>query len=215
MQTVIRLKNTRPSRLPSEFDKEDDVGFSASLVEYFINNYTKEGDVVFDPFAGFGTTLIVAEAMNRVPSGIEFIPERVQYIQKQLQDPSAIVHGDSQRLSEFNLPLFDMSITSPPFMTKNDHPENSLEGYLSSGGSYESYLNELLSIYAQVRELMKKEARIVIEASSIKHQGIVTPLAWDIARKLSTILHFEGEIVIAWDAYGFGYTHSYGLVFSK
>ena len=215
MHTVIKLKNRKLSRLPREFDEDDDVRYSDSLVKYFVNNFTKEGDVVFDPFAGFGTSLIVAESMNRVPIGLEFLPDRFQYIQKHLKNSSAIILGDSRKLSEFDLPQFDLSITSPPFMTKNDHPENPFEGYLSLGYCYDSYFNDLLSVYTQIRKLMKNDSHIVIEAPSIKHKGTVTTLAWDIARSLSTILNFEGEIVIEWDVYGFGYNHSYCLVFSK
>jgi len=50
----------------------------------------------------------------------------------------------------------------------------------------------------------------------------VTPLAWDIAKEVSKIFHFEGEIVVGWKTkgvskgkgnYGYGYDHSYCLVF--
>jgi hypothetical protein len=44
----------------------------------------------------------------------------------------------------------------------------------------------------------------------------VTTLAWDIAHILGQVLLFEGEIIIEWDDYyGFGYDHSYALVFSR
>ena len=33
--------------------------------------FSYEGDVVFDPFAGSGTTLIVAEKINRTGIGVE------------------------------------------------------------------------------------------------------------------------------------------------
>ena len=85
MKTVIKLENTNSSQLPKEF-ANDDVRFTESLVKHFIEKYTSEGDVVFDPFAGFGTTLIVAEAMNRVACGVEIIPERVAYIKRQLKE---------------------------------------------------------------------------------------------------------------------------------
>ena len=214
MKTVIKLENTNSSQLPKEF-ANDDVRFTESLVKHFIEKYTSEGDVVFDPFAGFGTTLIVAEAMNRVACGVEIIPERVAYIKKLLKDPSAIIQGDSRRLSKLGLPLFNLSITSPPYMTKNDHAENPFDGYRTLSGNYESYLNEFVSIYSQIRKIMKSDAHIVIEAPSIKKDGIVTTLAWDIAAKLSNVLHFDGEIVVEWDNYGSGYNHSYCLVFSK
>jgi len=44
----------------------------------------------------------------------------------------------------------------------------------------------------------------------------MTPLAWDIAREVSNVLNFLGEIVISWEpTYAYGYDHSYALIFSK
>lgn len=63
---------------------------------------------------------------------------------------------------------------------------------------------------------MKCGVRAVIEASNLKHSGRVTTLAWDIAASVSTVLRFEGEIVVCWDGeYRYGYDHSYWLVFSR
>jgi len=49
MKTWIQLKNTNKHELPVEF-QDDDVRFSESLVEFFLNEYTQENDLVFDPF---------------------------------------------------------------------------------------------------------------------------------------------------------------------
>ena len=38
-------------------DPDDNVSFAEELVEIFLADYTQPGDLVFDPFAGFGTTL--------------------------------------------------------------------------------------------------------------------------------------------------------------
>jgi hypothetical protein len=41
-------------------------------------------------------------------------------------------------------------------------------------------------------------------------------LAWDIARALSDVLRFNGEVVSTWqESYGFGYDHSYCLIFQN
>lgn len=46
-------------------------------------------------------------------------------------------------------------------------------------------------------------------------RGPVTPLAWDVARAVGEVLRFEGEVVVEWEpTYGYGYDHSYCLVFS-
>jgi hypothetical protein len=62
---------------------------------------------------------------------------------------------------------------------------------------------------------MNSSGHVVIEASNLKKAGQVTTLAWDIAHEVARIFHFEGETIICWDEYGYGYNHSYCLVFSK
>ena len=84
MRTCIKLENTNRFELPLEF-QEDDVRYSESIVEHFLNEFTGKGDIVFDPFAGYGTTLIVAEAMGRIPLGIEYDEKRVAYIQSKTE----------------------------------------------------------------------------------------------------------------------------------
>lgn len=55
----------------------------------------------------------------------------------------------------------------------------------------------------------------MIEVANLKDARGVTTLAWDIGTAVSTVLHFEGEIIVSWDTYGYSYDHSYCLVFSK
>ena len=214
MKTYILLSNTAKFELPPHF-QHDDVRYPESLVEYFLNEFTQKDDVVFDPFAGYGTTLLVAEAMGRVPFGIEFDKQRVQYIQSQLRHPNNVINGDSRQLLSYGLPAFDFSMTSPPYMGKHD-TENPLTAYSTQGSGYDAYLKDIQSIYAQMQQMMKQDARVVIEVANLKFDDGVTPLAWDIAEAVSQVLHFEGEVVVGWDKpYGFGYDHSYCLIFTK
>lgn len=73
------------------------------------------------------------------------------------------------------------------------------------------------SIYRQVNARLKPSGHAVIEVSNLKHEdGSLTTLAWDIAREVSEVLRFVGEIVVTWEnGYGYGYDHSYCLVFAK
>lgn len=52
-------------------NKNHSAAFPASLPEWFIKLFTKEGDMVLDPFMGSGTTNIVAQRMGRNSIGIE------------------------------------------------------------------------------------------------------------------------------------------------
>src|SRR5689334_11516240 len=119
MRTFIQLTNTPGRILPAEF-QADDVRYADALVAHFLHEWTQPGDVVLDPFAGFGTTLLVAEAMDRTPVGLEYDARRVEYIRTQLRSPGAVIQGDARRLLSYDLPPFDFSMTSPPYTQRDD-----------------------------------------------------------------------------------------------
>lgn len=56
-------------------NKKHSAAFPENLPEWFIKLFTKEGDLVLDPFMGSGTTNIVANKLRRNSVGIEIIPE--------------------------------------------------------------------------------------------------------------------------------------------
>src|SRR4030042_1324606 len=114
MRTFLRLKNRQTRKLPPEF-QHDDLRYPDELVATFLRQFTQPGDVVFDPFAGYGTTLIVAERLNRVSYGLEVNKRRCEYVRTLLQPPDHLILGDSRRLAEYGLPRFDFSLTSPPY----------------------------------------------------------------------------------------------------
>jgi len=213
VQTWLRLPRGNKIALPPRFRRED-VRCADSFVEYCINEFTEPGQVVFDPFAGYGTTLLIAEEMGRLGYGIEFSGQKAKYVQSLLEHPERLIHGDSRRLMEYDLPLIDLCLTSPPYTNQKD-TENPFVDYRQKGFDYPSYLREMGNIFSQVAQKMNPFGHLVIEASNLKKTGQVTTLAWDIAREASRIFHFEGETVICWDQYGYGYNHSYCLVFSK
>jgi DNA modification methylase len=58
-----------------------------ALLLRIILSSTMPGDLVLDPFAGTGTTLVVAEQVGRQSVGIEIDPKNVQLIQARLNEP--------------------------------------------------------------------------------------------------------------------------------
>ena len=213
MRTYLVLENGPDYQLPERF-LDDDVRYPSALVGHFLDAFTAPGDIVFDPFAGFGTTLYVAEAMGRIPYGLEFEQDRVDFIRSRLKNKNNIICGDARRLDQFDLPPLDFSMTSPPYTTPQD-PEDALSAYRTHDGNYQRYLQELQDIYKQIGKLLKPGSRVIIEAANIKHELETTPLAWHIAEQVSQVLYFEGEIVVCRDNYGYGYDHSYCLLFTK
>lgn len=56
-------------------NKNHSAAFPEELPEWFIKLFTREEDVVLDPFMGSGTTLDIANKMQRNSIGIEIMPE--------------------------------------------------------------------------------------------------------------------------------------------
>ena len=213
VQTCLHLPRGNKVILPPRFRRQD-VRCADSLVAHCINEFTETGQVVFDPFAGYGTTLLLAEEMGRLGYGVEFSKSKVNYVQGLLEHKERLIHGDSRKLIDYDLPLIDLCLTSPPYTNQSD-TENPFVDYRQKGFDYPSYLEEMGRIFSQIAQKLTPAGHVVIEASNLKKKGQVTTLAWDIAREVSRILHFEGETVICWDEYGYGYNHSYCLVFSN
>ncbi|MFA4923621.1 MAG: site-specific DNA-methyltransferase [Ignavibacteriaceae bacterium] len=65
-------------------NKDHSAAFPDELPEWFIKLFTKEGDVVLDPFMGSGTTTLVAQRMGRIGLGIEIVNEYYKLAEDQL-----------------------------------------------------------------------------------------------------------------------------------
>ena len=218
MKTFIILDNVKRRKLPESLQSSDN-RYPESLVEHFLELYTKPGDIVLDMFTGLGTTLFVAEEMGRIPYGIEYDEERYKYVRSHLVNKENLKHGDSREINTFDFPEIDFAMTSPPYMNKDD-AEAPLTAY-TQPGTYHRYLDELQAVFIQLKPMLKQDAYVVVEVSNLRGTEVTT-LAWDVGRALSQVLRFEGEVVVGWrggddgnGTYGHGYDHSYCLVFTN
>jgi site-specific DNA-methyltransferase (adenine-specific)/site-specific DNA-methyltransferase (cytosine-N4-specific) len=65
-------------------NKSHSAAFPEELPEWFIKLFTKENDLVLDPFMGSGTTLVVANRMKRHSIGIDNVKEYYEMVKKQI-----------------------------------------------------------------------------------------------------------------------------------
>ena len=220
MRSCIRLSNEQLEPLPAELAHKE-LRFPPELVRVFLKEHTRAGDVVLDPFAGFGTVLTVAEEMGRRSCGIELDAGRFAYARSRLQHPESLVHGDARLLASYGFPEIDFCMTGIPFCTR-DETADPLTWYTAPGGGYASYLADLKQIYREMAQLLRPGGSVVVEVANLRGPGEagnpqspVTTLAWDVARTVGEVLRFEGEVVVDWEpTYGYCYEHSYCLVFS-
>lgn len=192
-----RSKSTGELLHPAKYPEE--------LMEHFIRFFTKKGMWVLDPFCGTASTLVAAESLERNAIGIE-ISERWARIGAKRTENYVVV-GDSKKLDGMDLPEFDFSITSPPYWDMLHHSRggsnstqkdrikagfdptfSDLEEDIGNIQDYNAFLTELLNIYTQVRNKMKKDAYIVVIMQNIqKERRQFYPLAWEFALKMRDI----------------------------
>ena len=70
----------------SEHFKEHHATFPRSLPQYFIKYFTKEKDIVLDPFIGTGTTAVAAKLLGRNFIGFDIGKEYIRIARRRLAD---------------------------------------------------------------------------------------------------------------------------------
>jgi SAM-dependent methyltransferase len=221
MDTFLSLAYEHDTPVPDVADGE--FRTPHALVERFLREYTDVGDRVLDPFAGFGTTLAVAERLDRRGYGVEYDADRVAHARSLLPEDDRVRHGSVLDLESSWVPECECCVTSPPFMERTDH-RNPFENYAGES-TYEDYLDDVETAFGKVRRVLAPGARVVVDVSNMKYEGRVTPLAWDVADRVANVLQFDGEVVVGWEAgtdrdhgdgtFGYGYDHSYCLTFTN
>jgi DNA modification methylase len=177
----------------------DDVHFTEALAEHVISAYSRPGELVLDPFAGFGTTARVAVRMGRRAIAVELLPERAQLIRLQIGDAARVISGDARALVTLVGDTVDLCLTSPPYMTRSGHPANPLTGYQTLDAEYVTYLDELESVWRQVSQLLRPGGHLVVNAATLSVAGEITPLAADIGDRISRHLVRLEDLPICWD----------------
>jgi DNA modification methylase len=178
----------------------DDIHFTEALAESVIGHASGPGDLVLDPFMGYGTTVAVAERMGRRTIGIELIPEHLEIATRRTAGRAQLILGDARALSRLVQEPVDLVLTSPPYMPARTHPENPLTGYTTDDGDYYVYLEELGAVFGQAATLLRPGGQLIVNvADVIATDGTVTPLAMDLGGIIDRHLPLLGVTTLRWD----------------
>ena len=214
LQRVSELVAQRPP------DDQELVHFTESLATTVLEDLTVPGQRVLDPFAGYGTSLVVARRLGRASVGVELLPERVTQVRSRVaalpDGPAAeVVEGDARRLAELVEGPFDLCLTSPPYMTANAHPENPLKAYEVPDGDYPTYLEQLGEVFGQVTSLLRPGGHLALNVANTVQDGVLTPLAFDLAAVVRRHLTLVQDVVVCWDGTPWGVGADFLLVFRR
>lgn len=192
----------------------NEIKFPESLVRHLLKKHTKKGGNVFDPFAGLGTTLFVAEEIGRIPFGIEANEQQQQWIAGQLENWTHLVCDDAANLQKYNFPKMDLILTSPPYMPRH-HKWNPLYGGDPKYAGYDKYLRRIKFIFSKFLTIMKKNTPLIVQVDNLQHGKIFTPLIHDIVHLLNRDFIQTDETIVKWKNAKPDYPFTTLLIFKK
>ena len=194
----------------------DDIHFTEALAASVIGHASQPGDLVLDPFAGYGTTVAVAAHMGRRAIGIELLPEHLEIARRRTAGRARLILGDARDVARLVDGPVDLVLTSPPYMPSFDHPENPLTGYATLDGTYATYLRDLGDVFRQVGTLLRPGGQLIVNvANVIATDERVTPLASDVAGLIDEHVPLIGVTTLEWDEPPAGLDGDYLLWFAR
>ena len=185
--------------------------FDPYLAELMYRWFSREGDIILDPFAGGCVRGIVASVLGREYDGIDLNIEQVlanetQY--KHLQERYTNLAGnafwmwgdsDEELICE---PYADMIFTCPPYYNLEQYTKDPRD--LSRQTTYEDFLNKYASILYKATQCLNDNSFFVIVVSEVREDcrgieksnfvGLVPDTIHILRDKCS--LHYYNEIII-------------------
>lgn len=108
----------------NKYQLEHGAVYPLKLAERLIKMYSAEGDTIFDPFLGIGSTIIAAQGLNRHGAGIELNPKFANIAQQWLDDVQGlfannnhykVIQDDCRNmLIHIRKDKIQLTVTSPP-----------------------------------------------------------------------------------------------------
>lgn len=194
--------------------------FPVELVERAIKVFARhKDDLVIDPFAGSGSTMVAATKLGRRSLGVEISRKFVNIAEQRLgqcnllnnngKKLATIVQDDARNLLKHIQPgSAGLCITSPPYWDiltqkrtadyKTVRNYGDLESDLGRIHDYSAFLDSLADVFQQVYIALKPRAYCVVVVMDLRKKDKFYPFHSDLARRMES-LDFELDDIIIWN----------------
>lgn len=204
-------------KTPEEIQLKHPAMFPQMLAERLIDTFLQpEGELVFDPFAGSGTTMLAAQAKNVRGVGLELSPEFVEISRTRISQWSekndCDFNSEIHRLQAANMEevlaeeSVDLCITSPPYWNilnqrrtadfKKTRHYGNLTGDLGTIEDYTEFLSVLCDVFEKVYRILKPSCFCCIVVMDLRKKSLFYPLHSDLATRLQKIGYKWDDLVV-------------------
>jgi len=202
----------------AEKELEHPAMFPSALAQRLIKCFSHEDDLILDPFAGTGSTLIAAKNESRYSIGMDISEkykktfakrkDRNTLFQSKGHDPK-YYNDDSNNLLEYiEKDSVDLTITSPPYWDilnqkrsadrKEKRKYTEKQNNLGELSKYNDFLESLKNIFSEVYQATKEGGYCCVVVMDLRKKDKFYPLHMDLTKKMEEI-NFELDDIIIWD----------------
>lgn len=192
--------------------------FPTMLPERLIKIYSNEGDVVFDPFAGSGSTLIAAKNLKRFSKGIELSEKFIKLYRERTSNLNLfetneykplLIKGDARDLlNHVEEDTVQLTVTSPPYWDilnqrrSADYKEirkySDVDADLGNIKSYNDFLSGLKDIFSKVYRVTKRGGFCCVVVMDLRKKDEFYPFHIDVINFMRE-MGFSLDDIIIWD----------------
>ncbi|MEI7029447.1 DNA methyltransferase [Streptomyces pratensis] len=171
-----------------------------SQLRPLIAELSAPGDLVFDPFAGWGTTLVACAAEGRRGVGLEINEARAEEARRRVEScpGQRMLCGDARK-PPLEPGSVDLVLCDLPYFGTDLDVDAAGTGQMYALRDYDDYLAALDETFAAVAGVMRPGAYAVIAVQNRRVGGSFVPLAWDASRVLGRHLTLGDERVHLYD----------------